>query len=75
MSDSGELAHRAHALLQAGEITAAGLDSLMEIALRDGVVDEEEREVLREVIRSIGADAMDLEMQARIDALRDQFGV
>jgi tellurite resistance protein len=75
MSDSGELASRAHALLSAGEITAEGLDSLMEIALRDGVVDEDERAVLREVIRKIGADAMDIAMQARIDALRDQFGV
>jgi uncharacterized membrane protein YebE (DUF533 family) len=75
MSDSGELAHRAHALIQRGSIGPEDLDELVGIAMRDGVVDEEERAVLREVIALINLDEMDLAMLARLDALRDQFGV
>jgi len=75
MSDSGELAHRAHQLLQSGKIAAAGLDELMAIALRDGIVDDEERGILREVIEAMEPETMTLELRARLDALRDQFDI
>ena len=75
MSDSGELAHRAHALLLQGEIGSEDIDLLVAIAMRDGVVDDEERAVLREVIARMNLDEMDLELRSRLDALRDQFGV
>lgn len=75
MSDSGELAYLAHQLLEAGEVTAEGLDGLMAVAMRDGVVDEDEKAVLREVIARLDEAELDHEVLARLDAIRDQFGV
>ena len=72
MSDSGELAHRAHALRQAGAIATEDLDGLVVIAMRDGIVDDEERAVLREVIALMNLDDLGHARHARLDTLRDQ---
>lgn len=56
-----------------GRIDAAELQSLLEIAERDEVVDDNEKRVLRNVISRIKPDEIDGEMKSVLSKVLDQL--
>ncbi|GLS27896.1 hypothetical protein [Marinibactrum halimedae] len=58
-----------------GKLDVKELDSLVCIALRDGVVDENEKRVLRNIIERLSPQELTIEMQAKITELKEQFDI
>jgi hypothetical protein len=58
-----------------GTLSVADLDQLVSIALRDGVVDENEKRVLVAIIKRLNPSELTPEMLARIADLRKKVGM
>lgn len=58
-----------------GKLRVDELDKLVEVALRDGVVDENEKRVLRNILRRLKTDELTPAMLAKIENVRAQIGI
>lgn len=58
-----------------GKLDVGELDSLVEIAMRDGQVDDNEKRVLRNIIDRLTDAELTDEMQARVQGLQEQYGI
>ena len=71
-----ELAHASLVLwAEDGTLDAQELDTLLNIALRDGVISENEKDVLRGVFNRIHEEDVDGEVWAKIQAIRKQYAI
>lgn len=58
-----------------GTLKVDELKRLVDIALRDGVVDDNEKRVLRSIFSKLNAKELTPEMLAAIDAVRQRAGI
>lgn len=58
-----------------GKLDLHELNELVDIALRDGVIDDEERRVLGKIIGMLKLEELTPAMQERIAALRTQYAI
>lgn len=58
-----------------GHLDLAELEKLLALALRDAVVDEDEKRVLGNILTRAERDGVDPDVQARIDQARQQHGL
>lgn len=58
-----------------GKLDVHELNQLIDIALRDGAVDDEERRVLGKIIGMLKPDELTAEMNARIQVLKSQYAI
>ena len=58
-----------------GKLRVDEPDKLVEVALRDGVVDENEKRVLRNILRRLKTDELTPAMLAKIENVRAQIGI
>lgn len=58
-----------------GKLDVNELDSLVEIAMRDGEIDDNEKRVLRNIIDRLTGAELTEEMQARVQGLQEQYGI
>ncbi len=58
-----------------GRLDLAELEKLLALALRDAVVDEDEKRVLGNILTRAERDGVDQDVQARIDQVRQQHGL
>lgn len=58
-----------------GKLRVDELQKLVDIALRDGVVDANEKRVLRNIMRRLKTDELTPEMLAKIDKVRAATGI
>ncbi len=58
-----------------GKLDLHELNELVDIALRDGVIDDEERRVLGKIISLLKFEELTPAMQERIAALRSQYAI
>ncbi len=56
-----------------GKLDVQELDSLISIALRDGVVDDNEKRVLQAIIGRLNQQELTEEMQARIKQIQNTY--
>lgn len=71
-----ELAHASLVLwAEDGTLDAEELDTLLNIALRDGVISESEKDVLRGVFNRIHEEDVDGDVWAKIQEIRKQHAV
>ena len=54
-----------------GKLLVDELDQLMTIALRDGVVDEDEKRILKNIFNRLNSDELTTEMQAKISEIKN----
>lgn len=70
------IAHEALSLFdEQGSVDLAQFERLIEIALRDGVLDGDEKQVLRKLITLVDDDSISRELHDRIEKLHTQYGV
>lgn len=71
-----ELAHASLVLwAEDGTLDAQELDTLLNIALRDGVISENEKDVLRGVFNRVHEEDVDGDVWTKIQAIRKQHGI
>ncbi|MZR61538.1 hypothetical protein [Alcanivorax sp. DP30] len=58
-----------------GKLDVNELDSLVEIAMRDGAIDDNEKRVLRNIIDRLTDAELTDDMQARVQGLQEQHGI
>ena len=58
-----------------GKLDVNELDSLVEIAMRDGAIDDNEKRVLRNIIDRLTDAELTDDMQARVQGLLEQHGI
>lgn len=58
-----------------GRLDLAELEKLLALALRDAMVDEDEKRVLGNILTRAERDGVDPDVQARIDQVRQQHGL
>ncbi|MDO6386527.1 MULTISPECIES: hypothetical protein [Uliginosibacterium] len=58
-----------------GKLRVDELQKLVDVALRDGVVDANEKRVLRNILRRLKTDELTPDMLAKIDAVRAATGI
>jgi tellurite resistance protein len=58
-----------------GKVDLEALDELVEIALRDGHIDAEERAVMSAVLDRIDAKTLSRELATKVAELRERFGL
>jgi hypothetical protein len=58
-----------------GKLLVSELNDIVSIALKDGVVDENEKRVLGSIIKKLTPSELTPEMVGRIAQLRQQFGL
>ena len=63
-----------HVFSDDGRLDLSELEKLLALALRDDVVDEDEKRVLGNILTRAGRDGVDAEVQARIDEVRARYG-
>ncbi len=64
-----------HVFSDDGRLDLAELEKLLALALRDAVVDEDEKRVLGNILTRAERDGVDPDVQARIDQARQQHGL
>ena len=70
MTDSTEMIFRTvQCFSNDGKLDVNELDQIVEIALRDGVVDEDERKVLRDIIFNLTSNDLTSDMWTRVEQL------
>ncbi len=75
-SDYLELAYRSiQCFANDGKLVVSELDQLITIALRDGVMDEDEKRILRSILSRLKLVDLTPEMKARIDQLRSLHNI
>ncbi len=71
-----ELAHASLVLwAEDGTLDAQELDTLLNIALRDGVISENEKDVLRGVFNRVHEEDVPADVWTKIQAIRKQHGI
>jgi hypothetical protein len=63
-----------HVFSDDGRLDLAELEKLLTLALRDEVVDEDEKRVLGNILTRAERDGVAAEVQARIDVVRLKYG-
>ena len=58
-----------------GKLDVNELDSLVDIAMRDGEIDDNEKRVLRNIIERLTPAELTADMQARVQGLKEQHGI
>ncbi|KGD66388.1 hypothetical protein Y5S_00055 [Alcanivorax nanhaiticus] len=58
-----------------GKLDVNELDSLVEIAMRDGEIDDNEKRVLRNIIDRLTDAELTDDMQVRVQSLQEQHGI
>ena len=58
-----------------GKVNLEALDELVELAMRDGRVDGEEKAVLRKVLDRVESHTLSKELAAKVETLRKRFGL
>ena len=58
-----------------GKLLVSELEELLKIALRDGVVDDNEKRVLKNIFSRLTPSELTKEMQEKIDEIRSKFGI
>ena len=58
-----------------GKLDVNELDSLVEIAMRDGEIDDNEKRVLRNIIDRLTDAELTDDMQVRVQSLQEQYGI
>lgn len=64
--------HSIHCFANDGTLQVAELDQIVAIALKDGVVDENEKRVLRSIFAKLNPSELTPEMTSRIAQIRQQ---
>lgn len=64
-----------HVFSDDGRLDLAELEKLLALALRDAIVDEDEKRVLGNILTRAERDGVDPEVQTRIDQVRRQHGL
>lgn len=64
-----------HVFSDDGRLDLAELEKLLALALRDEVVDEDEKRVLGNILTRAERDGVEPDVQARIDQARQQHGL
>lgn len=64
-----------HVFSDDGRLDLAELEKLLALALRDAVVDEDEKRVLGNILARAERDGVDPDVLARIDQARQQHGL
>jgi hypothetical protein len=67
--------HSINCFADDGKLDISELNELVGIALRDGVVDDNEKRVLNNIIKRLNAAELTPEMMARIGDLRKKYGI
>jgi hypothetical protein len=67
--------HSINCFADDGKLDVSELNELVSIALRDGVVDDNEKRVLNNIIKRLNAAELTPEMMARIGDLRKKYGI
>jgi hypothetical protein len=63
-----------HVFSDDGRLDLAELEKLLALALRDEVVDEDEKRVLGNILTRAERDGVAADVQSRIDELRTKYG-
>jgi hypothetical protein len=63
-----------HVFSDDGRLDLAELEKLLALALRDEVVDEDEKRVLGNILTRAERDGVDADVQIRIDVVRVKYG-
>lgn len=63
-----------HVFTDDGRLDLAELEKLLALALRDEVVDEDEKRVLANILTRAERDGVAADVQTRIDELRARYG-
>jgi hypothetical protein len=63
-----------HVFTDDGRLDLAELEKLLALALRDEIVDEDEKRVLANILTRAERDGVDAEVLARIAEVRRQYG-
>ncbi len=63
-----------HVFSDDGRLDLAELEKLLALALRDEVVDEDEKRVLANILTRAERDGVAADVQSRIDELRAKYG-
>jgi tellurite resistance protein len=58
-----------------GKLSVNELQKLLDIALRDGRVDDEEKRVLRNIIKRLNVAELTPDMQEKVSAIRSQLNL
>jgi hypothetical protein len=58
-----------------GMLRSDELQRLLDIALKDGVVDDNEKRILRSIVGKLNPSELTAEMQAQLEQLRRQIGI
>jgi hypothetical protein len=58
-----------------GKLLLPELDQLVAIALKDGVVDDNEKRILQSIVSRLTPAELTAEMAGRIDELRTKYGI
>jgi hypothetical protein len=64
-----------HVFSDDGRLDLAELEKLLALALRDEVVDEDEKRVLGNILTRAERDGVDADVQIRIDVIRVKYGL
>lgn len=64
-----------HVFSDDGQLNLAELENLLAFALRDGIVDEDEKRVLGNILTRTERDGVDADVQARIAEVRSRYGL
>jgi LDH2 family malate/lactate/ureidoglycolate dehydrogenase len=64
-----------HVFADDGRLDLAELEKLLALALRDGIVDEDEKRVLANILTRAERDGVDESVLTRIDQVRQQYGL
>ncbi len=56
-----------------GKLLPDELEELLSIALRDGVVDEDEKRVLNNIFGKLNSEELTQEMQEKISSIKNQY--
>ncbi len=67
--------HSINCFADDGKLDVDELNKIVDIALRDGVVDEDEKRVLRNIIGRLNRDELQGELSDRVDQLRMEFSI
>ena len=74
MSDTTEMIFRTiHCFSDDGKLDVNELDAIVKIALHDGKVDDDEKEVLKNIICNLTSKDLDVELWTRVEQLIEHY--
>lgn len=76
MSDTTEMIFRTiHCFSDDGVLDVNELDQIVKIAMQDGTVDEDEKEVLKNIIFNLTSKDLTVELWTRVEQLVEHYGL